>query len=338
METARIFVIAGKEFTDTLRGRRFLLVLGMFLIIAFIGALQGIQDYHTDLDRYTEALTLGTDVSPLWQVEPTVLDIFFRMGETVSVLGAVLGIAVGFDLFSREKEDRSLKLLLSHPVYRDEVITGKVLGGVTTLALATVLAIGITFALLLISGHVPGAGECGMILLFGVVTLLYLVGCFAIALAMSVVADRSGEALMYAFIVFFLLSLVLPAAGTLVADTITADEPEKPVVVDDSDLDRWYAYQAECRHQQEIRNAIILTADLFSPEQNYDEIARAVTQPATYLIIHGPAEDPWYYPVDSEPDYTAILGYLWKNVVALVLIPVLFLGYAYVRFLRLDIR
>lgn len=54
--------------------------------------------------------------------------------------------------------------------------------------------------------------------------------------------------------------------------------------------------------------------------------------------MHGPADDPWYYPVDSEPDYTAILGYLWKNVVALVLIPVLFLGYAYVRFLRLDIR
>ncbi|MDK2975108.1 MAG: type transport system permease protein, partial [Methanofollis sp.] len=233
MERRQIFIIAEKEFTENLRGKRFLLVLSLFLIIAFIGALQGIQDYTVALDRYTETLTLGTDVSPLWQVKPTVLDVFFRMGETMSILGAVLGIATGFDLFSREKEDRSLKVLLSHPVYRDEVITGKVLGGVITLTLATVLAIGITLALLLISGYLPLAGECGMILVFGAVTLLYLVGCFAIALAMSVVADRSGEALMYALVFFFFLSLVLPAVGTVVADAITGDRPEKPVIADD---------------------------------------------------------------------------------------------------------
>ncbi|WP_298667416.1 ABC transporter permease [uncultured Methanofollis sp.] len=339
METGRILIIARKEFADTLRGRRFLLVLGMFLIIAFIGALQGIQSYHTDLDSYSKMLTFGTTgVSPFWLVKPTVLDVFMHMGQTVSLLGAVLGIAVGFDLFSREKEDHSLKVLLSHPVYRDEVITGKALGGMATLALATVLAMGITLSLLLISSHVPLPGECGMIAVFGAATLLYLAGCFAIALAMSVVADRSGEALMYAFIVFFLLSLVLPAAGTVAADAVVGDGPEAPAPADDYDMEQWYAYQEEWRRQHDIRNAIVLTVHLFSPENNYDEITRAVTQPNKYLIMHGPPDDPDYYRPDSEPDYTEVFGHLWKNIVALFLVPSIFLGYAYIRFQRLDLR
>lgn len=339
METGRILIIARKEFADTLRGRRFLLVLGMFLIIAFIGALQGIQSYHTALDSYSKMLTFGTTgVSPFWLVKPTVLDVFMHMGQTVSLLGAVLGIAVGFDLFSREKEDHSLKVLLSHPVYRDEVITGKALGGVTTLALATVLAMGITLSLLLISSHVPLPGECGMIVVFGVATLLYLAGCFAIALAMSVVADRSGEALMYAFIVFFLLSLVLPAAGVAAADAVVGEGPEEPTIADDSDMEKWYAYQEEWRRQQGMRDAVVQTVHLFSPEINYNEITRAVTQPNKYLIMHSPPDDPDYYRPDSEPDYTEVLGHLWKNIVALLLVPAAFFGLAYVAFLRMDIR
>ncbi|MBP2144947.1 ABC-2 type transport system permease protein [Methanofollis sp. W23] len=339
MESRRIFIIAGKEFAETLRGRRFLMVLGIFLIIAFIGTLQGIQSYTADLDHYTQALTMGAEsISPLWQVRPTLLDVFYQMGEMVAVLGAVLGIAVGFDLISGEREEKSLKILLSHPVYRDEVITGKALGGMAVLTLSAVTALLITLAVLLLSGHMPLLGEWGLIFLFGAVSLLYLVGCFAIALAMSTVARRSGEALMYSLVCFFFLSLVMPAAGLVVADAIVGEAPERMPA--GGDLDDWYDYQERWEaweHRTELRAAVLSTGQLFSPEQNFHAISQAITQPQKYLIMRGQADDPWYRP-DEEPDYGVVLGYLWQNVVALLLIPAIFFGFAYVRFLRIDLR
>jgi len=54
--------------------------------------------------------------------------------------GGMLAIATGFDVVPKEKETRSLKTLLSHPVYRDEVINGKALAGVAALGIALISA------------------------------------------------------------------------------------------------------------------------------------------------------------------------------------------------------
>ncbi|GEM_PF-4930676 len=43
-------------------------------------------------------------------------------------IGVVLGIAMGVDLVTREKESKSLKSLLAYPVFRDEMINGKAPG------------------------------------------------------------------------------------------------------------------------------------------------------------------------------------------------------------------
>jgi len=338
METGRIFTIAGKEFADALRGKKFLLIFGIYLVIAFVGATQGIQDYTARLERYADILTLGTDVSPFMSIRPTVLDVFLRMGEAVSILGAVLGIAAGFDLISGEREEGSLKVLLARPVFRDEIITGKVLGGAMTLALATGLSLAITLGLLLLTGRLPLPWEFWLILVFGAVSFLYLFGCFGIGLAMSAVSRRSGEALLFALAAFFLLSLVVPTAGTVTAGLVVGETPKAPQIVDEKDMDIWYAYEEEFRRHADLRRNLVQAANLFSPEWNYNEIMLAVTKPNLYLIMSGPADDPWYHPVDMEPDFGVILSYLWTSIVALLLVPVLFLGFAYAKFLRLDLR
>lgn len=340
MEIGRICTIAEKEFADTIRGRRFLLVLALFLIIAAIGAWQGIQDYTDALDRYMQILQVtGTGaVSSLARVRPSILDVFMQMGEVMSTLGAVLGIAVGFDLISGEKEGHSLKMLLSHPVYRDEVITGKALGGIVTVAFAMAVALGIALALLLISGHMPSADESGFILIFGLVSFLYLTCGYAIALAMSVVADRSGKALLYALVVFFFLSSVIPAAGTLAADVVAGPTPVAPAVLGQDAREEWNAYLEERKDHDLMRNAVISTAQLFSPQATYAEVSRAVTQPLIYLNMHGTPDEAWSHFDEDDLDYAEVLGHLWKNIVALLLIPAAFFGLAYVAFLRMDVR
>lgn len=347
MEIGRIFTVAEKEFAENIRGKRFLLVLALFLIIAAIGAWQGIQDYNDALDRYTQTLQVtGTEmVSTLARVHPTVLSVFMQMGRAMSTLGAVLGIAVGFDLVSGEKEDHSLKLLLSHPIYRDEVITGKALGGIFMVAFAMAITLGITFALLLISGHVPSSGECGLIVIFGLVSFLYLICGYAIALSMSVVTDRSGKALLYALVIFFFLSSVVPSAGVLAADAIAGPEPVAPADFSDqysggesAYLEEWNAYLEERRNRDQMRKAVIQAAYVFSPQLNYAEISSAVTQPLMYLNMHGAPDEAWSHFDEDDLDYSEIFDHLWKNIVALLLTPTAFFGLAYVAFLRLDVR
>ncbi|MCK8518080.1 ABC transporter permease [Methanoculleus sp. 7T] len=325
MEFERVITIAEKEFADTLRGKKFLLIFGIYLIVAFVGAVQGIWSY--------------TSGSSFLGIPPTILDVFQRMGATVSTFGAVLGIAAGFDLISGEREEGSLKVLLARPVFRDEIITGKVLGGAMTLALATGLSLAITLGLLLLTGHLPRLLEFWLILVFGAVSFLYLFGCFGIGLAMSAVSRRSGEALLFALAAFFLLSLAVPTAGTAVADLVVGETPEVPQIIDEKDMDIWYAYKEESQRHHDLRESIVQAAELFSPEWNYDEAMRAITKPHLYLLMRGPADgDRDAYSFDAEPDPGEILSHLWTSIVALLLVPVLFLGFAYAKFLRLDLR
>ncbi len=50
-------------------------------------------------------------------------------------MGMILSGAIGFDLISKEKEDGSLKTVLSSPIYRDALINGKAAGAIATLAI-----------------------------------------------------------------------------------------------------------------------------------------------------------------------------------------------------------
>jgi len=45
-----------------------------------------------------------------------------------TVIGAILGASLGADAINKEVESGTIKTLLGHPVYRDEVINGKFLG------------------------------------------------------------------------------------------------------------------------------------------------------------------------------------------------------------------
>lgn len=69
--------------------------------------------------------------------------------------GAFLGLLMGFELVTREKEEGSLKTLLSHPVYRDSIINGKAMGAFAALSVAIFLILGISVGILMLQGIYP---------------------------------------------------------------------------------------------------------------------------------------------------------------------------------------
>ncbi|MDD4484349.1 MAG: ABC transporter permease subunit, partial [Methanoregula sp.] len=122
-----LLTVAHKEFFDHIQSRKFVLIFSIFLIIAIIGMIGGIAQYQKDLRTYTDQRSTASS-SPLagyMDERPSVMTVFGTVATYLVFLGAILGIAMGFDLITKEKESKSLKILLSHPVYRDEVINGK---------------------------------------------------------------------------------------------------------------------------------------------------------------------------------------------------------------------
>ena len=231
MEAKGLFNVARKEFIDHITSKKFILILALFLIISAVAMEQGIGDYNNRLEDYKEQISqIEEEEEGFYPMpkKPSILFIFQRMRWQMPLFGAILAIAMGFDLVTREKESRSLKSLLSHPVYRDEIINGKALGGILALVFAVGIAFLLLFAMLLLFSIVPDLDEFWRIALFGAVTVLCLLTYFSIALMSSTVSKDSGRSLMYAFVILLILSFGVPMLGEMVVKSVVGERPERP--------------------------------------------------------------------------------------------------------------
>jgi ABC-2 type transport system permease protein len=377
-----VIAIAKKEFFDHLINRKFLLILGILLVVAVVGILNGISDYNASVTTYNNLQKAAphdggtTATADLYQkVKPSVLLVFYQMSTFFGVIGGILGIAMGFDLITKEKESKSLKILLAHPVYRDQVINGKTLGGIVAILLALGCTIAVSLAILLLFGIVPDLSELLPILVFCAVTFLLIISFFAIAILMSTLCEESGRSLVYTLIIFVTLGSFIPALITspLVMEKVIGPAPEMPKMVtgptenladsvdqaaeaeriQKQNLEAWERYNQQ---NQEYIEKEIKWADmeyLFSPTNNYGKITTFLTNPGmmsqmlygTMGMSSGNFNDPNSDISVSvmlkkivDLDVYGILAMLLGNIIALLVLPVVFFGLAYVCFMRMDIR
>lgn len=374
MRSAGLKVIAGKEFRDHLQSRKFHLIFGVFLVIAVIGLIGGAVEYQKQLADYNKNQAAVSDDEfgphPYFSWKPTILSAFNEMTTLMATIGVILGIAMGFDLITREKESKSLKILLSHPIYRDEVINGKALGGVAAIALAMGIVLVISLAIMLIFGIVPNFEETVRMFLFGALSFLLVFSFFAIALFMSTIAKDSGSAIIYTLIIMIVLSSLLPIFTYGSVYTAVFGQPPEPpdtssmiryggyggmyvssaVAIDDSEgmvsdpevEEAWQEYEETSRAYWEQRQAVNDAVSLLSPTSNYQRLAFAVTNPGMAHIMlknsYGPMPADEEVPQDGFSALFALLGDMAKNIAALVITPALFFGLAWVRFMREDVR
>jgi len=366
MALDRLLNVARKEFADQITSRRFIIILALFLAISAIGIHIGIENYNTLLDSYNQQLQYMQDSEApyaSWMPEkPSIMLVFSAMMSYMVSLGSVLAIATGFDLVSREKETRSLKTLLSHPVYRDEIINGKALGGIAALGFAMVLALAISFAMLLIFSIVPTVEESLAILVFGAVSLLFLLGYFAVALTMSTVAPESGSALIYTLVIFVLVSSLIPILGMAIGNVFVGDPPQPPqstpmvvrsdggggyftstssqsVVHVGADDPAWQQYEEDRKRYVERQALVYDISYILSPQMNYAVVSMAVTNPRIAAAISSPYTYDYTQASTAEtPGLADALAQVWKNLAALIVFPSVFFAAAYVKFMRMDIR
>lgn len=152
------------------------------------------------------------------------LRLFTTSGEAIPSLVSfitlfvpIIGIALGFDAINSERSSGTLNRVLSQPVYRDNVINGKFLAGIVTLAImmaATMLIVS-GFGLRMI-GVPPTAEEIIRLFLYFVFIIIYGAFWMGLAILFSILFRRIAVSLLssiavWLFFGFFYINMIAPA-------------------------------------------------------------------------------------------------------------------------------
>lgn len=251
-----ILTIAEKELRDFVTGKRFLIIFGLIVIMTIFGMISGMQNYDTQLEQYKQqqaqnqpmitqmqqeiidAEARGDDAAMIQNMKdnlenmlnpwmPSVLDIFYNVTQPMSLAGSALAIVMGFDLITREREEGSLKQLLTRPLYRDTVIIGKAVSGIA----AIVIMVGATFliamAILLIYGIVPQGDDLYRIAAFFGVTVLFIACYFTLSLMVSTLTRSSTMAIL-CMLGLFLIFYLVPSVSYQATQMIIGPYPSSP--------------------------------------------------------------------------------------------------------------
>jgi len=215
--------IARKEIRDALRNRLFLLALVLLVTLSLTAVGLGAVTVHTRLAEYQQSVDLlkslgKTAIPPMPTLNPLAVSKTFV--NYLAMLGALMGMILGFTTIFKERQAGSLPLILSRPVYRDQLLTGKVLGN-GALMLALTLAVGVaTILALVVVGGVGLGGDAVMkVALTMGMSWLYMLIFFLLAIFFTIWLPNGNHALLLTVIVWLVFAFIFPQIG----DTMDLD-------------------------------------------------------------------------------------------------------------------
>jgi ABC-2 type transport system permease protein len=314
-------VVARKEFADHLLSARFivlLIVLGLAAAIPLYFAAGAIRSSASTVSG-AQAIFIA-----LFWLAPSVTD-QVQLPSVAGFLGIVaplLGLAFAFDAVNGERAQGTLPRLLSQPIHRDDVINGKFAAGLAVIAIVLVSVVGFIagFGIWRI-GIVPAASELLRIILWLLVTFVYVSLWLAFGMLLSVVVRRAATSALIGFGAWLLLSIFGELITTLVGGFVAPLTGTAEQVLSNNQL------------QETIKR--------LRPDILYSEASRALLSPQV-TDVSAPATVGAYeqaqqrIPSLLSLDQSFVL--VWPQVVALVAITVVCFAIAYVRFMRQEVR
>ena len=209
-----VMIIARKEVQSVFRNRLFLTITLLFLGMSILSVYIGSTTKHAELRLYAQTIAelkaAGASALPTPPQIHT-LTILANLSEYVGIIGAILAVILGYNSLIEEKQSGGLKLLLSRPVYRDQLLSGKLVGGATVIAL--LLALVFVFNLFLlapIGGMWPTLGEVGRLLAFMVMSFIYMLIFLTVSVMLSVKMPNAPQVFLISLMVWVVVSFVLP--------------------------------------------------------------------------------------------------------------------------------
>jgi ABC-2 type transport system permease protein len=236
----------------------------------------------------------------------------------------IVGIALGFDAINEEKNVGTMSRLLSQPIYRDAVITGKFLAGIVTMAIMLVCIVLIVAGIGLRMIGVPPTSE-EVIRLMAFVGMCVVYGAFWLGLAMlfSVLFRRVATSALASIAVWIFLFFFIPMLSGLIANIVA------PIG------------QSSTLEEQLGNIGVQIAVYRISPIYLFQETVNVLLVPelrtmSQMLQLQTSGMQDWMLPNPLSLGQSLLV--VWPHLVSLVTLTVVCFAISYIKFMREEIR
>jgi ABC-2 type transport system permease protein len=317
-------VVAAKEFADQLLSLRFIIlfvVLGLAAGVPLFIAAEQIRTLAQDASGAQAVFIAMFIIGP---PDFAIFGLDFTVAAFVGLTAPLLGIAFAFDTVNGERAQGTLPRLVSQPIHRDAVINGKFGAALLTISLVLVSVVVMIagFGLLRL-GVVPTGAEILRLVLWVALTIVYVAMWLAFGTLLSVVFKRAATAALVGFGVWLLVALF----GRFLLGLIQAIVFPVDATLPAADQLAGYQWHA-------LLNRLL-------PPTLYNEASSvllnpSVTQTSVPATLGQLDQAQQQIPTLLSLDQSLLL--VWPHVVVMVAITVLCFAYAYIRFMREEVR
>jgi ABC-2 type transport system permease protein len=315
-----LLVMYRKELEDHFSSTRFILLLTVILMVSLVTTYMVGTGLRGELEGFAKPslvfLLLFTSTGAL-----------FSLVQFIAFFGPLIGLILGFDAISRERTSRTLSKLLSQPIYRDAVINGKFLAGLTIISLMQLSIVLLISGMgLWVLGVVPGWEEVGRLAVYLVVSIVYIGFWLAVSILFSILFRGMATSALAALTLWIFLAFFMALGASLASDIISPIPPGQS-----SDP------EAIIRHER-TREMVAS----FSPITLYSQATATILDPTRNttrsLILMGPMERLSLSRFQNPLPLLQSTLIVMPHLVSLVAITIVCFAICYACFMRQEIR
>ncbi len=313
-----------KEISDYFSSKIFLILLALIYIAGLGFAFLSIQAI--------KSAPMSTDQSLL--VKVFIDEMFFLKLYTVGEIKAIMtfnlvrffgafipliGILFGFNSINSERNSGNMSRILSQPIYRDSLINGKFLAGITTLSIMVgsiiLIILGIGFRSI---GVPPTSEEILRIFIFIIICIIYGAFWMSLSVLFSILMKNVAAAILTAIPIWLFLTFFWPFIAPQLADQIIP-------VPDGASL------------ATQLKN-LSLSVDLLriSPFVLFYEATAAVVDPTLgHLALRITESDKL---IAKPLSLSQSLIQIWPQLIVIVALAIICFAVSYIVFMKQEIR
>ena len=315
-----LLAVFRKELRDHFSSYRFVILFALIAMVSFITSyMAGIH-----MKENLEGLSRTRFPFLMLFSSPGAL---FSMVQFVAFFGPLIGLILGFDCINRERADGTLIKIISQPIYRDAVINGKFLAGVTTIGIMLVsIVLVITGLGLAFVGLAPGVEEIWRLVIYLFISIFYISFWLGISILFSICFKSIATSALASVALWIFLSFFVSLGASVVAGTIAP-------------VDR----QKDTPAEVIIRNARIKERiSLISPMTLYSEASQTIVDPmrktTRSMVLMGRMEQILSSRFQNPLPLGQSLMVVFPHMTALIAITLLCFAVSYMIFMVQEIR
>ena len=315
-----LWAVYKKELSDHFSSYRFVILFALIAMVSFITSSMAGMHLKDSLEgmekqKYIFLMLFNTTGA------------LFSMVQFVAFFGPLIGIVLGFDAINRERAQGTLIKVVSQPIYRDVVINGKFLAGVTTIAVVLVSIVlmisGFGLALL---GAIPSSEEVWRLFFYVVISLFYISFWLGLSILFSIVFKGIATSALAALALWIFLSFFVSIGADVIAQSVAP-------------VDKNGRAEAEVV----IKNAQIKEAvSLISPIVLYRNATATVIDPmrntTKSMVLMGPLEQFSLSRFQNPLPLGQSILVVYPHIVAMIAITLICFAISYLVFMVQEIR